>query len=141
MQSGFPIRITSSSDQELMGSLDFEAPGQPNQIAPLHLLNPRNSGGYYFDPSAFADASLGQIGNAPRALCCGPGIANVDFAVHKLIPIRDKDRLEFRTEFFNVFNHTQFLNPDGDITDGSSFGLVQRAREPRLIQLALKFIF
>jgi len=141
VQSGFPIRLTSSSDQELMGSLDFESPGQPNQVAAFRRLDPRTSGGYYFNPSAFTDASLGQIGNAPRALCCGPGIANVDMAVHKIIPIGERDTVEFRTEFFNLINHTQFLNPDGNITNGPTFGLVQRAREPRVVQLALRFIF
>jgi hypothetical protein len=141
LQSGFPIRMVSSSDQELMGSLDFEAPGKPDQVAPFRVLNPRDSGGYYFDPGSFASAPLGELGTAPRAICCGPGIANVDLAVHKLIPVTERDKLEFRTEFFNLFNRTQFLNPDGNITDGAAFGLVQRARDPRLIQLALKFIF
>jgi hypothetical protein len=40
-----------------------------------------------------------------------------------------------------VLNHTQFLNPDGNITDGPTFGQVSRARDPRLIQLALKVNF
>jgi hypothetical protein len=141
IQSGFPIRITSSSDLELMGSLDFEAPGEPNQVAPLRILNPRTSGGYYFDPASFADAPLGQIGNAPRAICCGPGIANVDMAIEKNILARESTTLQFRTEFFNVFNHTQFLNPDGNITGGSTFGLLRRARDPRLIQFALRLNF
>jgi hypothetical protein len=49
--------------------------------------------------------------------------------------------LEFRTELINVFNHTQFFNPDGDITDGASFGQVSRAQEARLVQLALRLTF
>src|ERR1700735_1399661 len=141
LQSGFPIRITSSSDLELMGSFDFEAPGEPNMIAPLRLLNPRTSGGYYVDPTSFANGPLGQIGNAPRAVCCGPGIAEVDLAVHKDIPFAEGKKLEFRTEFFNLFNRTQFLNPDGNFSDGTSFGLVASERDPRLIQLALRLIF
>jgi hypothetical protein len=40
-----------------------------------------------------------------------------------------------------VLNHTQFLNPDGNITDGASFGTVNRARDPRLMQLALRLTF
>src|SRR3984885_10066927 len=141
LQSGFPIHITSANDLELMGSFDFETPGEPNMIAPLRLLNPKNSGGYYFDPSSFASGPLGQIGNAPRAVCCGPGIAEVDFAVHKDIPVAENKKLEFRAEFFNLFNHTQFLNPDGNFSDGTSFGLVTSERDPRLIQLALRLIF
>jgi len=141
LQSGFPIRLTSSSDQELMSSSDFETPGEPNQIAPFRRLDPQKSGGYYFDPSSFVNAPLGQIGNAPRTICCGPGTANLDFAVHKVMAVREGTKLEFRTEFFNVFNHTQFFNPDGNITDGASFGQVSRARDPRLIQLAVRLTF
>lgn len=141
VQSGFPIRITSQNDRELMNSFDYEMPGEPNQIAPLHVLDPRTSGGYYFDPASFVDAPLGQIGNARRTICCGPGIANIDFAVHKNIRVAEGRKLEFRTEFFNLLNHTQFFNPDGNITDGSTFGQVQRVRDPRLIQLALRLTF
>jgi len=141
LQSGFPIRLASSSDQELMSSFDYETPGEPNQIAPFRRLDPPKSGGYYFDPSSFVDAPLGQIGNAPRTLCCGPGRANLDLAVHKIAALREGMNLEFRTESFNLFNHTQFFNPDGNITDGTSFGQVSRAQDPRLIQLAVRLTF
>lgn len=140
-QSGFPIRITSSSDLELMGSFDFEAPGEPDMIVPFRRLNPQSSGGYYFDPASFANGPLGQIGNAPRAVCCGPGIAEVDFALHKDIPVAEGKKLEFRAEVFNLFNRTQFLDPDGNFSDGTSFGLVSGERDPRLVQLALRLIF
>ena len=53
----------------------------------------------------------------------------------------EKRRIEFRAEFFNVFNHKQFLNPRGDITEGENFGRVTRARDPRQAQFALKFFF
>jgi hypothetical protein len=141
LQSGFPIRLTSTKDLELMSSYDFETAGEPNQIAPLRRLDPQKSGGYYFDPSSFADAPLGQIGNAPRTICCGPGITNLDLGIHKIIAELESTRLEFRTEVFNVFNHTQFFNPDGDIADGTSFGQVSRAQDPRLIQLAVRLNF
>lgn len=141
LQSGFPIRITSASDRELMSSVDFETPGQPDVVAPFKRLDPRTSGGYYFDPSSFAESALGKIGNAPRTICCGPGIANVDLGLHKGFQINEGKQFEFRTEIFNVLNHTQFLNPDGNITNGASFGLVRRARDPRLVQLALRLSF
>jgi hypothetical protein len=141
LQSGFPIRLTSSSDRELMSSSDFETSGEPTQVAPFRRLDPRKSGGYYFDPSSFVDAPLGQIGNAPRTICCGPGKANLDLGAHKVIALRESMKLEFRTEIFNLFNHTQFFNPDGNITDGASFGQVTRAQDPRLIQLALRLTY
>ena len=48
---------------------------------------------------------------------------------------------EFRGEVFNIFNHTQFYNPDGNSTDGSQFGQVTQVKDPRLVQFALKFYF
>jgi hypothetical protein len=141
LQSGFPIRLTSNNDRELMNSFDFESPGEPSQTASFRRLTPQTSGGYFFDPTSFVDAPLGQIGNAPRAICCGPGTTNVDLGIHKLIAVREGANLEFRAETFNVFNHTQFFNPDGNITDGASFGQVNRAQNPRLIQLALRLSF
>jgi hypothetical protein len=141
IQSGFPIRITSTSDQELMGSFDYETPGEPSLVAPFQRLTPESSGNYYFAPTSFANAPLGQIGNAPRTICCGPGISNFDMAVHKTISLKEGTSLELRTEVFNLFNHTQFFNPDGNITDGSTFGQVTRAQDPRLIQFALRLLF
>ena len=141
LQSGFPIRITSSNDSELMGSFDFETPGEPNMIAPFQRLNPQKSGGYYFNPASFTNGPLGVIGSAPRDVCCGPGIAELDLALHKDIPVVEGKTLEFRTEFFNVFNRTQFLNPDGNFSDGASFGTVSGERDPRIVQLALRLIF
>lgn len=141
MQSGFPIRMTSTSDYELMNSYDYESAGEPDQIAPFRRLSPQHSGGYFFDPSSFANSPLGQIGDAPRTICCGPRIVNLDLAILKTMAIRESTNLEFRTELFNIFNHTQFFNPDGDITDGSTFGQVSQARDPRLIQLALRLTF
>jgi hypothetical protein len=86
---------------------------------------------------------LGQIGNARRTVCCGPPINNFDLALHKVFPFgsSDQKRFEFRAEFYNLFNHTQFNTPDANTTDGSDFGRILRAKEPREIQLALKFYF
>ncbi len=158
-QSGFPIRITDQDDNELQASFDFETPGQPNLIAPFRKLNPRGPGNLGFDPSSFdscpsniTDATdpcfgdpnavqLGTIGNAPRTICCGPGAFNTELAVLKETGIGERYRMQFRAEVFNLFNHAQFFQPDGNTTDGSDFGRVKRARDPRLVQFALKFYF
>jgi len=146
-QTGFPIRITSEADNELMDSFDFELPGEPDQLAPFRTQHAQNNGNYFFNPNIFTedttvDPSLfGRIGNAPRTICCGPHISETDFAVLKNIPVTEGTHIEFRGELFNVFNHTQFDNPDGDSTDGSQFGQVTEARDPRLVQFALKYVF
>ena len=141
LQSGFPIRLTSENDLELMGSVDFLSPGKPDQIAPLHIMNPQKSGGLYFDPASFTDSALGQIGNAPRSICCGPGIFNFDIGLHRTFAIQESVKMEIRGEAFNLFNHSQFLNPDGNITNTSTFGYVDRSRDPRLVQGVLRFVF
>jgi hypothetical protein len=142
-QTGFPIRITSSSDNELMYSAFFEYPGEPDQVMPFKSGRTTTADGvFYFDGTTFSeDNTFGRIGNARRTYCCGPPINNFDFALHKVLPLSEDKRFEFRAEFFNLFNHPQFNNPDGNITDGSDFGRVLRAKEPREIQLALKFYF
>jgi hypothetical protein len=154
-QTGFPIRIGSQADQELENSFDFELPGKPDVIAPFRTFDPRTHGGYYFDPASFAlpvnsfttpgagftSTPLQLLGNAPRTMCCGPGISNSDLSVQKVTPIGETKHIEFRAEFFNIFNHAQFLNPDGTFTDGADFGRVKHTRDPRNIQFALKFGF
>jgi hypothetical protein len=142
-QSGFPIRITEQDDIELQSSFDFETPGQPNIAAPFHKLDPRGPGNLGFNPSAFTEDTVapGTIGNAPRTVCCGPGINNWEIAFLKITPLGERFKMEFRGELFNAFNHAQFFQPDGNFTDGSDFGRVKRARDPRLIQFALKLSF
>ena len=161
-QTGFPIRITSLADNELMYSFDFELPGEPAQIAPFHTQKPQKNGSYFFDPNSFTEngtdntvpacsqgavfgcfekSLLGTLGTAPRTICCGPGISNTDFAILKTIALSETRHIDFRAEFFNIFNHTQFYNPDGNTSDGAQFGQVTQARDPRLMQFALKFFF
>jgi len=161
-QTGFPIYFTSDADNELMNSADFYYPGEPDQIAPFQKLHPQTNSNYYFNQNSFTENAtdntaapctagavygcydpslLGRIGNTPRTICCGPGISETDIALEKQIPMGEHRRFEFRAELFNVFNHTQFYNPDGNSTDGSQFGQVTQVKDPRLAQFALKFFF
>ncbi len=142
VQTGFPIRLSDANDQELVSSFFFTPVSTPNQIAPLKILNPRTNRNAYFDAASFVDPALGTFGNAPRSICCGPGIQNVDVTFAKTTPWGgDKRRMEFRADLFNLFNHTQFQSPDGAFSDGSDFGKIKRARDPRLAQFALKIFF
>ena len=141
-QSGFPVPITSSDDLELMDSNFFSFPGEPNQVAPLQRLNPRGPGNLAFNPADFQQPTQeGIIGDSPRSVCCGPGINNVDFSLMKDTVLKERYKLEFRGEFFNIANHAQFSKVDGDISDGATFGKVLQTRDPRLVQFGLKLIF
>lgn len=149
-QTGFPVRITSSDDIEQFYSTFFEAPGEPNWTTgsgytPGRLIqwNPRQHNGLAFDPSQFTNDTVapGTIGNAPRSICCSPGISNTDLGLFKGFQLNERLRMEFRTEFYNIFNHAQFYSVDGNISDGPTFGLAQKVRPPRQLQFALKLIF
>jgi hypothetical protein len=148
-QSGFPIRILDGNDQELMGSFFFLPVGEPDRTGPFQTFNGRKvqtfngvSANYFFNPNNFADSNLAQFGNSPRTICCGPPISNTDISILKRTRINERWDTEFRAEFFNAWNHTQFLSPDGNFSDlGSTFGVVTNTRDPRVIQFALKFLF
>jgi hypothetical protein len=150
--TGFPIQMQQSGeDISLAGSSSTD---MPDVVGPVEIVNPRKvntqcptydgtpgSGtGCYFLPQAFApNTTLGTFGTANRRFFHGPGINNFDIGVSKRVPITEAKALDFRVEFFNIFNHAQFLNPSGDI-DGN-FGVVTNARDPRIGQLSAKFIW
>jgi hypothetical protein len=141
--TGFPITLQELDDQTLCGcdgqglhSLDL--PNYNGQ--PIHRFDPRSASHLYFDTSVFTKETLGVPGNANRRFFHGPGINNWDMALHKDTHITERTALEFRLEFFNVFNHAQFLNPGGNFGT-SNFGVVTAARDPRIGQVALKLQF
>jgi Carboxypeptidase regulatory-like domain len=144
-QSGFPIRITSQDDIEELDSTDlFEFPGEPNLTAPFHTQNIRQNNGFVFNPDLFTNATVapGTIGNAPRSICCGPGINNWDMSFNKQTKIGERWLMEFRGDVFNIWNHAQFYSVDGDVSNtGTTFGQVQHVHDPRLVQFSLKFKF
>ena len=141
-QTGFPVLISDGNDQELMGSFFFLPVGEPDITGPFQTFNPRKTGGSYFNTNNFADPALGQFGNSSRTICCGPPISNTDISILKRTRINERWDTEFRAEFFNAWNHAQFVNPDGNFSDlGSTFGVVTNTRDPRVIQFALKFLF
>jgi hypothetical protein len=140
-QSGFPIRIQTQDDNELISSLFFLGAGAPQMTGNTpQILNPKTNGGQYLNSSQFSDPPLGQFATTPRSICCGPGENQWDITVSKKIALTEAKYFQFRADVFNLFNKTQFVNPDGNFSD-TTFGLIQQARDPRLVQFALKFYF
>src|SRR5262249_41041409 len=115
-------------------------------------LNPRLPGNMYFNPSNFntnlplgsdvaGNPALATYGTLPRNFFRGPGRTNVDLAVAKKTSIvGERLNMEFRAEFFNLFNSVQFSNPDTIFTDGT-FGQITATNPPRIIQFAVRFLF
>jgi hypothetical protein len=146
--TGFPVTLFDNTDNSLLGTLGN---GANNYLldTPQHLpgslkinTNGRN-GRPAFDTALFPEENLGQLGNAKRRNFYGPGIENFDMTLQKGLRLSDARSLEFRAEAFNVFNHAQFYGPaavDGQRED-PSFGQIESAAAPRLVQLAAKFSF
>jgi hypothetical protein len=139
-QSGFPLNITSGGDYS------FSLPENSNDQAQL-LSTPHYTSGsrnariaQWFTTSSFGAPADNTFGNAGRNILIGPGTFNIDFSLHKEFVIRERFRLQYRAEFFNVLNHPLLNNPDTNITD-STFGQISSARDPRITQMALKLIF
>jgi hypothetical protein len=139
-QSGFPIRLQTQDDNELIGSLFFFGTTAPQLDGKLQILNPKQPGNYYLNPGQFSDPPLGTFATTPRSVCCGPGENQWDMTFSKRITLSEARYFQFRTDIFNLFNKTQFVNPDGNFSN-STFGQVLQARDPRLVQFALKFYF
>ncbi len=104
----------------------------------------------WFNGCAFAQAPAGELGTAARAPVYGPRFVNTDFSIIKDFPLpwREATNLQFRAEFFNLFNHAQFYmngyadSGEQDINTPSSFGVVNNTvNNPRLIQFALRLNF
>jgi hypothetical protein len=140
--SGLPIPLAENDDRSFLGvtSAPVDTPEfLPGNGGVYGNKNPR-SGQPYINLNAFGLEPLGQIGNANRQFFHGPGLNNWDMALLKNTNFTESKALQLRFEAFNTFNHTQFINPSGQITS-SLFGIVTSARDARVMQVAAKFLF
>ncbi len=156
--SGFPLYVVDSAD----GSGTFFSYNGFTLQRPNQVGDPNKGGGgancpaqvhtiqNWLNSCAFVSAPLGELGTAARAPAYGPRFVNTDFSLIKDFPFefREGMSLQFRAEFFNLFNHPQFFLPGignsgmQDINTPSSFGVISNTvNNPRLIQFALKLKF
>ena len=144
--SGFPVFVydsnnTSGANLENTNAQSFI---RPNQTCNPVLSHPTLS--KWFDPACFSQPKAGQLGNANRTPLSGPDFVNTDFSVIKHFVPREGLRVDFRAEFFNLFNHPQFGAPGGN-GEGADFNTPTFAvvnytvNNPRVIQFALKLAF
>jgi hypothetical protein len=89
-----------------------------------------------------------DFGNTGVGIVLGPGQFNTDFSITKATQITENHRVQFRTEFFNLFNHPQFAIPSNVVGNQTlypsspNFGLITATSvNPRLIQFALRYEF
>lgn len=125
--------------------------GQPIPNSPLFGIAPPavKTVAAWFNPCAYESAPSGELGTLVRAPLSGPRFVNTDFSLIKnfILPFREGMSMQFRAEFFNLFNHAQFFLPGGssgmqDVNSLSTFGVIYgTVNNPRLIQFALKLNF
>ena len=145
VSSGFPVPLIDSNNQSGVffqnggNGNNWNRPNQATSCDPYHADHGKLQ---WINASCFAVPTPGELGNASRVPVVGPDFVNTDFSVIKefALPRREMG-LNFRAEFFNLFNHPQFGSPVNDIS-ASGFGAVNSTvNNPRLIQLALKLSF
>jgi len=143
-ESGRPITI---------GGADIDPAGLglfgPNLIAPRPdqlgdpNLNAPHSINSWFDTTLFAQPPVNGIepGTVRPGSVRGPGATRLDFAISKNTRIAERVNLQFRVESTNLLNHTNLDGIGTWLLDTSTFGKVTSARDPRIVQLALKLLF
>jgi len=94
----------------------------------------------WLNPCAFVEPATGTFGDEGRNTWQGPGYTNWDFSAFKNIRVAEGKELQFRAEFFNFLNHTNLRLPETDM-QSPNLGKIQTDVGPRVVQLALKFLF
>lgn len=156
--TGLPLSVQDGIDQVGFG---YSAAGlpRPNYVGGCNVDEGKVS--QWFNPACFTLQAPGTLGNTGRNTITGPGLAQVDFAVIKDTKIRESMAVQFRAEFFNIFNHPEFGQPNTGLFTAGAAGACTatgaRCGNPnptagqittlatntaaRQIQFALKFIF
>lgn len=144
INSGLPFSAaTSSVDPGGLGFLGPSSSGpRPDQIGDPNSGPGRHTRLHWFNTDAFANVPVGVIrpGNAHRGTIEGPGFQRWDLSLFKNFKVWESSSFQFRAETFNTFNHTNFDSISTNITS-STYGRVTGVRDPRIMQLGLKFNF
>jgi hypothetical protein len=149
LMSGTPFTVFDSTDFSVQGSAP-EITGffsnRPNLVAGENPNSGPHTPGAWLNRSAFQqitqdpNSPVQQFGSAGRNIAQGPAYANWDFSAFKNIRVTEGKEFQFRAEFFDFLNHPNFRLPDSDISS-PTFNQILAAQDPRLFQLALKFLF
>lgn len=145
LQTGQPFTANITTDQANNGQLNQ----RPNLIADPNLAASDRQPERWFNTGAFVVQPQFTYGTAGRNILVGPGTTLLDLSVLKNIAVTEQHRVQFRAEFFNLFNTPNFDYPErfcagtqaGAPCTSPSFGKVLAARDPRILQFGLKYIF
>ena len=143
--SGFGVPLIDSNNQS---GVFFNAGGngnnfnRPDQVSGCNAYAANHGANQWINPACFVAPAPGLLGDANRVPVTGPGFVNTDFSVIKQFALpREGMGLNFRAEFFNLFNHPQFGLPIGDINTPGFGSVNSTVNNPRLVQFGLKLTF
>jgi len=155
-QTGFPFSIFSGTDNSLSGMLGDRADLAVASVQQAVLGSGRSHAAEvqeWFNTSAFVPNAIGTFGDTGKNVLRGPRFFDADLAAVKNAKLTERLSMEFRAEFFNVFNNVNFGRPDGNLADlGTTYGQITGlagasssntygTAQPRIIQFAMKFAF
>jgi hypothetical protein len=143
-QTGLPLNVTDGTDISQTG-VGLDRPNLVLTDASLHSSNPLA----LLNPAAFKTQPPGTFGNLGRDAFTGPSSVNIDLALTRTLHFRERLSLEIRAEAFNVINHPNFIGTVALVgqtsmslaLNSSTFGQIQSANDPRILQFALKLHF
>jgi hypothetical protein len=136
LESGVPIAVTQATNFNAFAGFGVQ---RPNVIGDPMLAAEQRTPAHWFDTAAFVTAPQFTLGSASRNPVRGPAYRNVDLALIRHVPI-GRDALELRAEIFNLLNTPPFGAPAA-VLGAANFGTITTAGDPRVIQVAIKFVF
>ncbi|PYS25851.1 MAG: TonB-dependent receptor [Acidobacteria bacterium] len=137
------VRILTGSYLTMTTGVDSALSGQPNQRPNQVLLDPYaavRTVDRWMNPAAFQQPAAGAYGNVAAGNILGPGSIRIDMGLTRTFRLHENQTLQFRAEAFNLPNHVNPGNPVTALND-PNFGRIQSAADPRILQLALKYVF
>jgi len=160
VMSGLPVDVVDPGGGSLYGLLG----ARPNWAPRANPASAMTSvpAGYYFNPTAFSEATVQQgkpipsandptalagldggtdVGNVGRNVLRGPAQTNIDFSLGKLFPLTESKAFEFRADFFNALNHANRDNPISDISSSDFGKVLSFSSSPRIVQFAVRLTF
>jgi hypothetical protein len=137
LASATPVSVTANNNADTSYVASFYSDKVCNPYANVG----QQTLSHWFNTSCFVQPATGQYGGSGNNGVRGPHTNNVDFSLSKIWPIMERAQLQFRSDFFNLFNHTQFYLSPENVNNTSQYGSITGAYPARSIQMSLRLSF